>query len=129
MILDKGHFGNLEHFDNVDKILPALPLEVAMVAPQEHIHHPPGYDLQILEGLDNTSAYWYHSAFALGGDFKPTFTKNHWMINSGCTNYLTPFMDDFAHLGKKVHYASVANGERVPIYGPGKVIVQHQSKG
>ena len=33
MISDKGHFGNLEQFDNVDKILPALPLEVAMVAP------------------------------------------------------------------------------------------------
>ena len=33
MILDKGHFGNLEQFDDVDKILPASPLEVAVVAP------------------------------------------------------------------------------------------------
>ena len=32
IIPDKGHFGNLEQFDNVDKILSALPLEVAMVA-------------------------------------------------------------------------------------------------
>ena len=57
MILDKGHFGNLEQFDNVDKILPALPLKVAMIAPQEHVHCLPGYDLQILEGLDNAPAY------------------------------------------------------------------------
>ena len=45
MVLDKGHFENLEQFDNVDKILPALPLEVAVVAPQEHVHCLPGYDL------------------------------------------------------------------------------------
>ena len=77
MISDKGHFGNLEQFDNVDKILSALPLEVAMVALWEHIHCLPGYDLQILEGLNNAPAYWYHGAFALGGDSEPTFTKNH----------------------------------------------------
>ena len=46
------------------------------------------------------------------------------MIDSGCTDHLIPFMDDFAHLGKEICYASVANGERVPMYGPGKVIVQ-----
>ena len=33
MISDKGHFGNLEQFNDVDNILPASPLEVAMVAP------------------------------------------------------------------------------------------------
>ena len=46
------------------------------------------------------------------------------MIDSGCTDHLTPFMDDFAHLGKEVHYTSVVNGKKVPMYGPGKVIVQ-----
>ena len=45
MILDKGHFGNLEQFDDVDKIFPVLPLKVAVVAPREHVHHLPGYDL------------------------------------------------------------------------------------
>ena len=33
MISDKGHFGNLEQFNDVNNILPALPLEVAVVAP------------------------------------------------------------------------------------------------
>ena len=117
----------MEQFDNIDKILPASPLEVAMIAPQEHVHCLPGYDLQILEGLDNAPAYWYHGAFVLGGDPEPTFTKNHWMIDSDCTDHLTPFLDDFAHLSKEIHYASVANGERIPMYGPGKVIVQQQS--
>ena len=60
----------------------------------------------------------------LGGDSEPIFAKNYWMIDSGCTDHLTPFLDDFACLSKEVHYASVANGERVSMYGPGKVIVQ-----
>ena len=129
MILDNGHFGNLEQFDDVDKILPASSLEVAMVALQERVHYLPGYDLQILEGLDNSPAYWYHSTFALEGDFEPTFAKNHWMIDSGCIDHLTPFLDDFAHLSKEVYYAFVANGEWVPMYGLSKVIVQQQSQG
>ena len=89
----------------------------------------PGYNLQILERLDNSPAYWYHSTFVLEGDSEPTFAKNYWMINSGCTDHLTPFMDDFAHLGKEVCYASIANGDRVPMCEPGKVIVQQQSQG
>ena len=68
-----------------------------MVAPWEHVHHLPGYDLQILQGLDNSPAYWYHGTFVLGGDSEPTFAKNHWMIDSGCTDHLIPFLDNFAH--------------------------------
>ena len=129
MISDKGHFGNLEQFDDVDKILSALPLEVAVVALWEHVHHLPDYEQQILEGLDNTLAYWYHGTFVLGGDFEPTFAKNHWMIDSDCIDHLTPFLDNFVHLSKEVCYASIANGERVPIYEPGKVIVQQWLQG
>ena len=51
------------------------------------------------------------------------------MIDSGCTDHLTPFLDDFAYLSKEIHYASVANGERVPMYGTGKVIIQKWSQG
>ena len=100
-----------------------------MVAPWENVHYLPGYDLQILEGLDNSLAYWYHGAFVLGGDSESIFAKNHWMIDNNCTDHFIPFMDDFVHLGKEVCYVSVANRERVPMYGPGKVIVQQWSKG
>ena len=51
------------------------------------------------------------------------------MIDGGCTDHLIPFLDDFAHLSKEVCYASVTNGEKVPMYGPGKVIVQQWSHG
>ena len=52
--------------------------------------------LQILKGLDNAPTYQYHGTFALGGDSELTFAKNHWMIDSGHTDHLTPFLDDFA---------------------------------
>ena len=46
------------------------------------------------------------------------------MIDSGCTDHLTPFKDDFAHLGTTVRSATVANGQIVPMYGPGKIILE-----
>jgi len=35
------------------------------------------------------------------------------MIDSGCTDHLSPFKDDFAHLGNQVRYAVVANRQKV----------------
>jgi len=66
----------------------------------------------------------YHSAFALEGDSDKLFTQHHWMIDSGCIDHLSPFKDDFAHLGNQVRHAIVANGQKVPMYGPGKIIIQ-----
>ena len=34
------------------------------------------------------------------------------MIDSGCTDHLLLFKDDFAHLGNQIHYAVVANRQR-----------------
>ena len=36
--------------------------------------------------------YLYHGAFALGGDTEEDFTRHHWMIDSGCTDHLSPFL-------------------------------------
>jgi hypothetical protein len=51
------------------------------------------------------------------------------MIASGCTDHLSPFKDDFAHLGNQVRHAVVANGQKVPMYGPGKIIIHQRFKG
>jgi len=50
------------------------------------------------------------------------------MIDSGCTDHLSPFKDDFAHLGNQVCHAVVANGQKVPMYDPGKIIIQPKNK-
>jgi hypothetical protein len=79
-------------------------------------------------GLDDEQAilldYFYSSAFALGGNSADDFAHNHWMIDSGCTDHLSPYLDDFTHLDDTVCYAVVTNGQRVPLHGPGKIIVR-----
>ena len=52
------------------------------------------------------------------------FAKTYWMIDSGCTNHLSPFLDDFVHLGNTNHSATVANGGKVGMYSPGTVLLQ-----
>ena len=83
-----------------------------------------GYDSE-----NDDDCCYYSGAFALGGDTEKDFARRHWMIDSGCTDHLSPFKDDFAHLGSKVRQAVVANGQTVPMYGPGKVIIQQHLKG
>ena len=51
------------------------------------------------------------------------------MIDSGCTDHLSPFEDDFVHLGTQTRYATVANGQQVSMHGSGKVVVQQRIKG
>ena len=53
---------------------------------------------------------YYSGTFVLGGDAEKEFAKNHWIIDSGCTDHLTPFKDDFAHLGASVLSASITDG-------------------
>ena len=83
-----------------------------------------GYDSE-----NDDDAYLYHGAFALGGDTEEDFGRHHWMIDSGCTDHLSPFLDDFAHLGNLVRHAVIANGQKVPMYGPGKIIINQCIKG
>ena len=65
----------------------------------------------------------------LGGDHEDTFAHHHWMIDSDCTDYLSPFKDDFIHLGTQTRYAAVANGQQISVHGPSKVIIQQHIKG
>ena len=46
------------------------------------------------------------------------------MIDSGCTDHLSPFLDDFVHLGTAKHSATVANGAKVNMHGPGTVLLK-----
>ena len=46
------------------------------------------------------------------------------MIDNGCTDHLSPFIDDFVHLGDQKWTASVANGNKVSMYGPGTIFIQ-----
>ena len=125
------------HFDNINllneihiqALLPSMPVAIAMATPQDLGEHLLGYNDTVMYRYDNEykGLDCYHGAFALGGDSDKVFIQHHWMIDSGCTDYLSPFKDDFAHLGNQVHYAIVANRQKVPMYDLDKIIIQ--SKG
>ena len=51
------------------------------------------------------------------------------MIDSDCTDHLSPFIDDFVHLGDQKWTASVANGNKVSMYGPGTILIQQINGG
>ena len=46
------------------------------------------------------------------------------MIDSGYTDHLSPFLDDFVHLGTVKRLATVANGGKVNMYGPGTILLK-----
>ena len=71
----------------------------------------------------------FHSANMLGEDWEDTFAHHHWMIDSGCTDHLSPLEYDFIHLGTQMRYASVTNGQQVSMHGPGKIVVQQWIRG
>jgi len=53
-----------------------------------------------------------------------SFRADHWMIDSGATNHLTPFKGDFLHLQDSKNTAMVANGQKIEMFGPGTVVLQ-----
>ena len=57
------------------------------------------------------------------------FNCSHWMIDSGCTDHLSSFIDDFIHLGDQKQTASVANGNKVFMYGPDIILIQQINGG
>ena len=71
-----------------------------------------------------------HFCYYLGGNppesdkQSQNFAKTHWMTDSGCTDHLSLFLDDFVHLGNVKCSATIANGGKVSMYGPGTVLLQ-----
>ena len=49
--------------------------------------------------------------------------RNLWMVDSGCTDHISPFLDDFIHIGTVIKKAAVANGGIMEMYGPGQVLI------
>ena len=133
LISNQDHFGNLDEFDHIQDLLPITSSEVTVATPRDTGIHLKHYNDQVMYGYNNEQSqlldYFYHSANALGGDQEDTFAHHHWMIDSGCTDHLSPFEDDFIHLGTQMRYATVANGQQVSMHEPGKVVVQQCIKG
>jgi hypothetical protein len=133
-LVSSHSFGAIDHLVDAAASLSNETVLPPVEAPQGlHAYEPrepfpdPWHTEMINSGLDDKQTilldYFYLSVFALGGNSADDFACNHWMIDSECTDHLSPYLDDFAHLDNTVHYAVVANGQKVPLHGPGKIIV------
>ena len=97
------HVNTADQFDRVDSFLSALPTEAAVTLSRDQPVELPQYignQMSMYEVIpydseNDEDLCYYSGAFALGGDLDKNFAKDHWMIDSGCTDHLTPFKDDF----------------------------------
>ena len=51
--------------------------------------------------------------------------KDWWMVDSRCSNHLTPFLKDFISHKNHQWNCKTANSNIMPIFGPGTVILRH----
>jgi hypothetical protein len=66
----------------------------------------------------------YSSACALGSKNLLDFYHGHWLVDLGCSDHITPYLDDFSNLAQGEQYASTANGAVVKMTGPGTIVLQ-----
>jgi hypothetical protein len=52
------------------------------------------------------------------------FYKDHWLIDSGASNHITPYLGDFSSILQGERLASTANGSIIQMHGPGTVILK-----
>jgi hypothetical protein len=52
------------------------------------------------------------------------FYKDHWLIDSGASDHITPYLGDFSSILQGERLASTANGSIIQMHGPGTVILK-----
>ena len=53
--------------------------------------------------------------------------KDKWMVDSGCTDHLSPFPDNFVSWENNTRKCKTANSNTMPIFGPGTIILRHHN--
>jgi hypothetical protein len=83
--------------------------------------HNPGYVDYEYDDMD----YGYGSCYM--ADLEPSDHRstNLWLVDSGCSNHLTPFEGDFVSRQSHINKCKTANGSIISVYGPGTVLVKH----
>ena len=76
--------------------------------------------------------YYYGSdylrACALGSKDLPGFYKNHQLIDSGASDHIIPYLEDFSNLAWEEQFASTTNGFIIKMRGPGTIILKQDHK-
>ena len=57
----------------------------------------------------------------------PDQHMDKWMVDSSCTDHLSPYPDNFVSHENHQWNCKTANGNIMPIFGPGTVIIRHHN--
>ena len=76
--------------------------------------------------------YYYGSEYlrvcTLSRKDLPGFYKDHWLIDSGASDYITPYLEDFSNLAQGERFASTANGSIIKMHGPGTIVLKQDHR-
>jgi hypothetical protein len=70
---------------------------------------------------------YYYSRVCVADHRSPQelpFYKDHWLIDSGASDHITPYLGDFSSILQGERLASTANGSIIQMHGPGTVILK-----
>jgi hypothetical protein len=73
----------------------------------------------------DTSYDDYSSCYAVADSVS---TQDSWLVDSGCTDHLSPYLNHFVSKEDQKRNHKTANGELMPIYGLGTVILKHHNR-
>ena len=66
----------------------------------------------------------YLSCYAAGNPYQH---RDKWMVDSSCTDHLSPFPEDFVSRENHQRNCMTANNNIMPIFGPGTIIIRHHN--
>ena len=69
----------------------------------------------------------YLSCYVAAIRGNPDQHKDKWMVDSGCTDHLSPYPEDFVSYENHQQNCKRANSNIMPIFGPGTVIIRHHN--
>ena len=76
--------------------------------------------------------YYYGSDYSrvctLGTKDLPGFYKDHWLIDSGASDHIMPYLEDFSNLAQGERFASTANGSIIKMHGPGTIVLKQDHR-
>ena len=70
----------------------------------------------------------YSRVCTLGMKDLPEFYKDHWLIDSGATGHIMPYLEDFSNLAQGKQFASTANGSIIKMHGPCTIILKQDHR-
>ena len=66
----------------------------------------------------------YVRVCTLGVKDLPGFHKDHWLIDSGASDHITPYLN----LAQREHFASTTNGSIIKMCGPGTIVLKQDHR-